>query len=245
MNKFQLFLKGNSPTILTVIGSLGVISTSILAVTATPKAIKLIEMAQEEKGENLTTIEKVKVAWTPYIPAIISCAATIFCIAGANYLNIKKQKSLTSAYMLLDNAFKEYRKRIQEEYGEEYDKNLYGEINRNQLETMEDLYKDTLFFEFNSMRFFETNIHKVLQAECKALLQFEEFGHLSLNDYYSYLGISPSDYGEAMGWSKYQMRTEEYTDKLEFHYERCIMSNGLVCYNIYTNVTPTMDHFCF
>ena len=48
-----------------------------------------------------------------------------------------------------------------------------------------------------------------------------------------------------MGWSKYQMQTEEHVDDLEFTYERVIMSNGIVCYNIITNVSPTMDHFCF
>ena len=110
---------------------------------------------------------------------------------------------------------------------------------------MEGIYSETLFFEFNSMRFFEANIHKVLQAECKAKLQFEQYEHLTLNDYYSYLGIEPSPYGEAMGWSKYQMQTEEHVDDLEFTYERVIMSNGIVCYNIITNVSPTMDHFCF
>ena len=76
-------------------------------------------------------------------------------------------------------------------------------------------------------------------------LQFAQYEHLTLNDYYSYLGIEPSPYGEAMGWSKYQMQTEEHVDDLEFTYERVIMSNGIVCYNIITNVSPTMDHFCF
>ena len=157
----------------------------------------------------------------------------------------QKQKNLMSAYMLLDNAFKEYRNRVSERYGEEVDEEFSHDLVRKQLEEMEGIYTETLFFEFNSMRFFEANIHKVLQAECKAKLQFAQYEHLTLNDYYSYLGIEPSPYGEAMGWSKYQMQTEEHVDDLEFTYERVIMSNGIVCYNIITNVSPTMDHFCF
>jgi hypothetical protein len=245
MNKAQLFLKAHSPTILTVIGSTGVVITAVLAVKGTPKALKLIEEAKNIKGDELTTGETIQVAWKPYIPAAISCVSTILCIVGANYLNIKKQKNLMSAYMLLDNAFKQYRNRVSDEYGEEIDEEFGRDLVRKQLEEMEDIYKETLFFEFNSMRFFEANIHKVLQAECKAKLQFEQYEHLTLNDYYAYLGIDGSPYGECMGWSKYQMRTEEHVDNLEFTYERVIMSNGLVCYNIITNVAPTMDHFCF
>ena len=111
MNKAQLFLKGNSPTILTVIGSLGVISTAILAVKGTPRAILLLEEAKHDKGAELTILETVNATWMAYIPAAISCVATITCIAGANYLNIKKQQSLMSSYALLDSAFKEYRKK--------------------------------------------------------------------------------------------------------------------------------------
>lgn len=245
MNKAQLFLKANSPTILTVIGSTGVVITAVLAIKGTPKAMKLIEEAKMTKGDELTVGETVRVAWKPYIPAAISCVSTILCIVGANYLNIQKQKNLMSAYMLLDNAFKEYRNRVSERYGEEVDEEFSHDLVHKQLEEMEGIYTETLFFEFNSMRFFEASIHKVLQAECKAKLQFAQYEHLTLNDYYSYLGIEPSPYGEAMGWSKYQMQTEEHVDDLEFTYERVIMSNGIVCYNIITNVSPTMDHFCF
>ena len=246
MNKAQLFLKGHSPTILTIIGSIGVITTAVLAVQGTPKAMHLIDEARDEKNDDLTKGEIVKVAWTAYIPTAISAIATITCVAGANYLNIKKQQSLTSAYMLLDNAFKEYHKRMTEEYGERPEE-IYKEVSRKQFEEMDDIYTETLFFEFNSCRFFEANIHKVLQAECKAILQLDTYGQLSLNDYYSYLGIDQSPYGEMLGWSKYQMETEQYLPggKLEFRYERTIMSNGIVCYNIITNAEPSMDHYCF
>ena len=245
MNKTERFLKKNSSTILTIIGSGGVILTTVLAVKATPKALELIKEEEFKQSKHLNKKEIIKVAWKPYIPAVISCVSTILCIAGANYLNIQKQKNLMSAYMLLDNAFKEYRNRVSERYGEEVDEEFSHDLVRKQLEEMEGIYTETLFFEFNSMRFFEANIHKVLQAECKAKIQFAQYGYLTLNDYYSYLGIESSPYGEAMGWSKYQMQTEEHVDDLEFTYERVIMSNGIVCYNIITNVSPTMDHFCF
>ena len=43
----------SSPTILTVVASVGVVTTTIMAVRATPKAIKILKEAELEKGEDL------------------------------------------------------------------------------------------------------------------------------------------------------------------------------------------------
>lgn len=246
MNKAKLLLKEHSSTILTIIGSIGVISTAVLAAKATPKAMLFVEEAKNIKNKELTKSEIIQVTWTAYIPTAISAMATITCVFGANYLNIKKQQSLVSAYMLLDSTVKEYRKKMTEEYGDGPEK-IYNNISKKNFKEMDDIYKERLFFELNSCRFFEATIHDVIQAEHKSLIQFETYGHLTLNDYYMYLGIDGSPYGDITGWSQYQMETEQYikNGKLEFRYERNIMKNGIICYNILTNAEPSMEQFCF
>lgn len=67
----------SSPTILTVVASIGVIATTITAVQATPKAIKLLKEAELEKGENLTKLEIVRVAGPTYIPSVLLGVSTI------------------------------------------------------------------------------------------------------------------------------------------------------------------------
>ena len=62
LSKSQTFLTRNSATILTCVGAAGVIATTVTAVKATPKALLLLEKAKEEKGEELTKLEVVKVA---------------------------------------------------------------------------------------------------------------------------------------------------------------------------------------
>ena len=47
----KLFVKRNASTILTSVGGVGVVATSVMAVKATPKAIALLEQAKEEKQE--------------------------------------------------------------------------------------------------------------------------------------------------------------------------------------------------
>ena len=64
----KLFLKRNSSTILTIVGAAGVVATAVTAVWATPKALKLLEDAKRDKGEELTKIETVQVAAPAYVP---------------------------------------------------------------------------------------------------------------------------------------------------------------------------------
>ena len=81
------FLRCNSSTILTCIGAVGVVATAVMAVKATPRALECIEEAREEKGEELTKFEVVNVAGPAYIPAVITGAATVACIFGANVIS--------------------------------------------------------------------------------------------------------------------------------------------------------------
>ena len=71
----------HSPEILIGFGIAGMLSSTVLAVTATPKAMKLIEEKKHEKGvDKLTVKETVKVAWKCYIPAATTAAASTACL---------------------------------------------------------------------------------------------------------------------------------------------------------------------
>ena len=56
----RLFVKRNVSTILTGLGCIGVVATTITAVKATPKVLRLIEEAETKKGEKLTKWEDRK-----------------------------------------------------------------------------------------------------------------------------------------------------------------------------------------
>ena len=69
----KAFIK-HSPEILTGVGIAGMITTTILAVRATPKAMQLIDEKEYEEERGLTKFETVKVAWKPYVPAAVTGA---------------------------------------------------------------------------------------------------------------------------------------------------------------------------
>ena len=165
VNVSRSFLKRNASTILTCIGAAGVIATSIAAVKATPKAEILLREAEEEKGENLTTLEKIQIAGPAYIPSLLIGASTIACIFGANILSARQQATLMSAYGLLDASYKEYSKKVKELYGEEADNKVKEEVTKEHYTEIPETIPEgkQLFFDFKTLNYFESTMDEVLQ----------------------------------------------------------------------------------
>lgn len=181
----------SSPTILTVVASIGVIATTITAVQATPKAIKLLKEAELEKGENLTKLEIVRVAGPTYIPSVLLGVSTIACIFGANALNQKKQASLMSAYVMLNESYKQYRKSAKTVYGEDADDKIHAEMDSES--------ERLLFYDLASKKYFRTTMAAVLNAQYHVNRNLSIKGDCSLNEYLSFLGVEGIDGGDELG----------------------------------------------
>ena len=121
-------MKKHGSTILTYASVAGVIGTGVMVAKATPKALQVLELAEEEKGEKLTLLEKINVAGPVYIPSVLIGASTIACIIGSNVLNRQKQASMASAYALLNQSFKDYKSKVNDIYGEDADARVEEEL---------------------------------------------------------------------------------------------------------------------
>ena len=245
MTKAQLFLKKHSSTILTGIGAIGVVGTTVLGIAATPKALSLLVEAEQEKGGELTVAETVKAAWKPYIPTVISGVSTIVCIFGANYLSARTQASLMSAYALLDNSYKEYRKRTRELHEEEAVK-IEHEIIKSKFNPDMELDDDKeLFFDYESMRYFQASFEEVKQAEYVLNQKLAMDGFACLNDFYDILKIPHTAYGYQLGWSTLTSdRTYGDSNLLEFEYEKVEIDGGLECNIITISYPPSLEYIC-
>ena len=243
MNRVQYFLRKHSSTILTVMGATGVVATSVLAVKATPKALILLEEAKKDKGDDLTPVEVVKAAWKPYIPATLVGFSTIACIFSINYLSVKNQASLMSAYALLDSSYKEYREKVKETYGEEADHNVKQSVANSK--TSENVTVDdgkVLFFEYQSMQFFSATMDHVLRAESEFMELLRERGYACLNEYYDLLGIPNIPEGDQLGWYDMENNDPYGCEELEFYYFKTTRKDGEECWIIDVNNTPTTDY---
>lgn len=227
------FLKRNASTILTGVGAVGVVATTVMAVKATPKALDILKAAEEEKGEELTKLEKVRVAGPVYIPAAIVGASTIACIFGANILNKRHQAALVSAYALVDNSYKNYKDKVAELYGDDADNHIREELAKDNYDENEVIEDDNdrkqLFYDEFSERYFEATIERVLNAEYELNREVSIGGAAYLNEFYELLGIPLKDYGDHLGWSHAMLHDMFWEGWVNFAHEKVVMDDGLEC----------------
>lgn len=243
--KTKVFFKRNSSTVLTCIAGVGVVLTTVTAVKATPKALALIEEAKVEKGDDLTKIETVAVAAPVYIPTVLVGVSTIACIFGANVLNKRQQAALTSAYALLDNSYKEFRKKVDEMYGDRSVTEIKEEIAK-------DHYKETsirpsegkqLFYDDYSGRLFESTMETVLRAEYEINRILSTDTGAFLNEFYELLKIDTVEYGDYMGWSAYEMCETKCDSWLDFRHEKTLIDDDLECTMIIMGYEPIYEFY--
>ena len=245
LSRSQLFFKRNGATILTCIGGVGVVATSVLAVKATPKAMKRLDQAKEEKGENLTKFEMVQVAAPAYIPAVVAGASTIACIFGANVLNKRQQASLASAYALLDQSYKEYKGKVQELFGEDANDKVNEAIARDKYD--EEKVKTSseaenkLFYDSFSGRYFESTIEKVQRAEYQINRDLNMREWATLNEFYEYIGLDPIPGGDDLGWSPGMNMDHYWQEWIDFGHTKTIVGDDLECITITIFAEPTLD----
>ena len=243
IRQVTVFCKRNSATILTVAGGAGVIATTVLAVKATPKALTLIEKAKEEKGEDLTKFEMVLTAGPAYIPTIATGVGTLTCIFGANILNQRKQASLVSAYTLLDSSFKEYKKKVNELYGEDADLKVKEEVAKNKYEE-EDIKVDDnklLYYDTFSGRYFESTSEDVLKAAYTLNKLIVEEGCACVNEFYDLLDIPGIDGGDDIGWSVGALADMYWSYWLDFQVEKTTIDGDLECRMLIMEIEPTAE----
>ena len=232
LNKSQAFLKRNSSTILTCVGAAGVIATAVTAVKATPKAMALLDHAKEEKGEELTTFETVKIAGPAYIPSVVLGVSTLACIFGANLLSKQGQASLMSAYALVDRSYKDYRKKVSELYGEEAGSKIRAGIAKDKYEEQphqEIADGNRLYYDYYSGRYFEASptLVKTAEYELNRKLMLDDCAYL--NEWYYLLDLEPLEHGLDFGWSTCANSDMYWQTWVDFHHEKVVMDDGLEC----------------
>lgn len=242
LNNSKLFVKRNAPTILTCAGGAGVVATSVMAVKATPKALKRLEQAEEAKGDDLTTFEKVQAAGPVYIPAALVGVSTIACIFGANVLNKRQQAIMASAYAMLDNSYKEYKKKFREMYGTDADAEVRESIANDkykQVDIPEDEKFDLFFDEFSG-RFFKSTLEKVQKAEYQVNRDLVMQEWCTINNFYEYLGIPVLDIGDDIGWSTANNEQAYWQAWVDFSNVKAVTNDGREYYIVRMFQEPMM-----
>lgn len=244
-----LKLKKHSPEILLFTGIATGIAAGVTACRATLKVNEVLEehnrniamihdcmgdqglqesgkYTEEDGKKDLTIqyahtgVELVKL----YGPSIALGVFSIGCILSSNNILKKRYISMASAYMAVDEAFKNYRGGVIERFGEQVDKELRYNIKAEQIEeTVKDdlgneqkVKKTERVAHINGMSeyariFDETNstdwtkdpdynlmFIRAQQQYANDLLRAR--GHLFLNEVFDMLGMDRTSAGQIVGW---------------------------------------------
>lgn len=232
----------HSPEILIGFGVAGFVTTTVLAVKATPKAMQLLDEAKKENDvDKLPPLEVVKVAWKPYIPAAVTGVVSIACVIGANSVNAKRNAALATAYQLSTAALNEYKDKVIETIGEKKEQSIREKISKDRIEknpvSNNTVYVtgdgDSLFLEPISKRYFKSDIERVRSVinTLNETMYNDPFGNISLSDFYDDIGLERTDISNDIGWN-----IENGSIKVEFH--PAMSDNGKPCLALYYTTAP-------
>ena len=158
-------------------------------------------------------------------------------------LNKHQQTALASAYALLNCSYEQYKNKVKEIYGDDAHDNIVSSITKEEYKNVsfeqcckdiDDYSEPRLFYDDFSKRYFETSIEQVLLAEYHINRNYILRGHASLNEFYNFLGLKPTDYGDIFGWSI----KNEKTKWIDFNHNKAIIDDDLECYIIEMQIYP-------
>lgn len=217
----------HSPELLTGLGIAGMITTTIMAVRATPKALMLIEEEKRHinheileqaklreaetppKIDHLKPMDVIKTTWKCYIPAAVTGTVSIACLIGASSVNAKRNAALATAYTLSETTLRDYQKKVVETIGEKKEQTVRDAVAKEHLEKTPVENKEviitskgnTLCFDTVSGRYFKSDIDKLKKAENELNRQMRDEMYISLNDFYYEIGLESIKLGDDLGWN--------------------------------------------
>lgn len=238
-------LSEHSPKILMGVGIAGMVTTTVLAVKATPRALELISDEIIETNGPLTPVEKVKVAWKPYIPAAVTGAASIACLIGSCSVSTRRTAAIAAAYQISESALTEYKEQVLESVGEKKEKSIREEISKKRVEKMTSGDSPiiitgrgkSLFLEPMTNQLFESDIDDIKRIVNKLNAEMinDMCGYVSLTEFYDEIELDRTDISDDIGWN---------LDKglINIEYHPVMSKDGRPCLALYYVNPPTYGY---
>lgn len=239
-----LKIRKYTPEILTGLGIVGVIGSTVLACRATLKVEDVLKEADRKFTMIKDTREKYPEKYPEevynrdmvvatiqtgaefaklYGPAVTLGAISIGCLLGSHKIMKKRNIALMASYKALDQMYKDYRKRVVEELGEDKDRQYHlglreevvsgVEIDENgktkKVKKKAEIIDTTKYsqyarcFDESSVQWSKTPGYNMMflkaqQNYANDLLRSR--GHVFLNEVYDLLGLPRSTDGAIVGW---------------------------------------------
>lgn len=233
INNVLTGIKKHSPEILVTTGIVGMATSTVMAVKATPKAMSLLEDKKAELGTTyLTKKETIQAGWKPYAPSAILGVISAACIVGGTATNLKRNTALATVYAISENSLKRYQNVVEKEFGEEKAREIEQKVVKARInerpviiDSDESAYVtitgdgNTLIYDSLSGRYFRSSTNAIDRAINTVNKNLLNDNYVTVNELYNELGVPTIGAGSLIGW---------YVDKemLEITYDSDMDENG-------------------
>lgn len=240
-------LRKRAPEILTGIGIGGMITTTVLAVRATPEALRRIDAEKRRLNrDRLTVKETVCVAGKVYIPAAVTGTVSTACLIGASTVNGRRNAALATAYGLAENTLRDYRAKVVETIGEKREANVLEAVDRERVARNPPPLNELAFIEGHGNvlccdgsfgRYFYSDAESLQQAANRLNWRMNtgSESYVSLNEFYMEIGLSPVSVGDLLGWHR-------DTGLIDLHKSSILVDGRIPCLVISHKNPPKYDY---
>lgn len=204
-------METNKPLILTVVGIMGFVATAIEVAFAKPKADKVIEKRHENRTKEEKKIEElakdILVAAPVYLPAVATGVASTLCITKSYKVSTERTAAYATAYTITEKKLKDYQSKVIETIGEKKEKAIQDEIAADKIkknppsDTFVINENETLCYDDMSGRYFRSDIEILRQAAARLSQRLYSEMYISLNEFYSEIGLPEIRLGDDLGWN--------------------------------------------
>lgn len=214
MNAFMksaiTIFRKNGSKMLVGAGIAGMAVAIVSAVEDTPKALKCIEEAKKEKGDELTKKEVVQASWKCYIRTAVIAGSSAACIIVGTVQQARQHTALMAAYSLLESSARDYRNKVVETVGAEKEEEIQTAVSKDKAKkksvekadyiitsgTGEDLMMDQY-----TGRLFYGSAAEIKKRLVDLNYQLYSETWLSMNEVYYTIGIDGVPAGNVVGWN--------------------------------------------
>lgn len=212
--------KKNSPAILTGLTIAGLFATGIAAYKAGLKADEILKAKKrdladvapyDKEAKRAVTKEMIKEMAPVVAPPIVMGLATAGCAIGSNTISSRRIAVLSAAYSLSEEAIKNLNGKMTELLGEKKTQAIKESIakdkfNKNPEKSPEDKIiitgnGDVWCKDLYTEREFYSNAQAIKSAITELSTRVLGEMYVSLNDFYSILGLKPIRIGDDLGWN--------------------------------------------
>ncbi len=220
-----------SPAILTGFGVAGLISTAVMAVKDTLKAVDIIDEYRYDvetgmyPNEPLTAKRRLALTWKCYIPTASVVILTGACIIAANSVNARRNAALAGLYSVTVEALREYQEHVIDEIGQKKHEKVIDAVASGRIDkdpppdsVLVLNSGDVLFYDSYSGRYFLSDMESVRRTINDFNYSLLDEMFKPANDLYDLLGLETIEAGDQLGWNIDR-------GKLEVHFTAKVVSD--------------------